>query len=75
MIVLIVNGAPQAGKTTFNEMLKDMADGEVKIYSSIDYVKMIAFTLGWDGIKDDKGRKLLSDLKTQIGRASCRERV
>lgn len=57
--VIILNGAPRAGKGTFAKVFKDIA-GKGSI---IDGVKQAAAALfGWDGVKDAKGRKLLSDL-------------
>ena len=37
--------------------------GRVIRYSSIDWIKQQALDLGWDGIKNAKGRQFLSDLK------------
>ena len=34
--------------------------------SSVDKVKEIARIAGWNGEKDDKGRKLLADLKAAL---------
>lgn len=65
--VVVVNGKPQAGKTTFQEMCikyldrTKMAHGH--IISSIDYIKDVYRQLGWDGNKTDKARKDLYDLK------------
>ena len=67
MIVLIINGAPQVGKDTFIINLKNHLFPHKSIfsYSSIDWVKKIAKeNFGWDGVKNNKSRKLLSDLKT-----------
>ncbi len=62
----IVNGFPQSGKDTFVDscisILKFSKIPTMKL-SSIDIVKNAALMLGWDGIKDNKGRKFLSDLK------------
>ena len=63
MIVLIVNGVPDAGKNTFAETLSKLCNGNLVSYSSIDWVKEKAYELGWDGIKDKKGRQLLNDIK------------
>ncbi len=63
MIVLIINGAPRSGKDTFINTLTMENPGKVIRYSSIDWIKQQALNLGWDGIKDDKGRQFLSDLK------------
>jgi hypothetical protein len=69
-IVLIVNGKPEVGKDTFSENIKDIFTTNVngrlifQNISTIDHIKQIAKRqFGWDGIKDDKGRRLLSDLK------------
>ena len=65
--VVIVNGKPGSGKTTFQNMCirhldrEDMAYGY--IHSSIDPIKKIYGKLGWDGKKTDKARKDLSILK------------
>lgn len=73
MRIFIVNGAPGSGKTTFENFVAGYIDDwyskgytEVRdclIFSTIDYVKEIATKCGWDGTKDDKSRKFLSDLK------------
>lgn len=64
MSVYIVNGAPGAGKTSFEEYVKTIMD---KFYcrtiSSIDFVKEIAKRCGWKGEKTPESRKFLSDLK------------
>jgi len=69
-IVLIVNGKPAVGKDTFSENIKDIFTKNVngrlifQNISTIDHIKQIAKRqFGWDGIKDSKGRRLLSDLK------------
>jgi hypothetical protein len=63
MIVFIINGAPRSGKDTFIELLREVTGKEVRAYSSIDWVKSKAYSLDWDGIKDTRGRKFLSDIK------------
>ena len=63
MIVFIINGAPRSGKDTFINILTGENLGKVIRYSSIDWIKQQALNLGWDGIKDAKGRQFLSDLK------------
>ena len=62
--VVIVNGKPGVGKTTFEEYCKDILG--IAYYnerSTIDKVKEIAHYCYWDGQKDLKSRKFLSDLK------------
>lgn len=64
--VVIVNGMPESGKTTMQimcrEFLKRHGWGCI-IKSSVEWVKEIALQCGWNGVKDDKNRKFLSDLK------------
>jgi hypothetical protein len=69
-IVLIVNGGPEAGKDVFTSQIKfhfaaDMYNNRLYNYmSTVDHIKEIALEkFDWDGIKDEKGRRLLSDLK------------
>lgn len=64
MKVYIVNGAPCSGKSLFEQNVLKLVPGY--IYSSIDPIKRLAETLGWDGKKDEKGRKLLADLKRTL---------
>lgn len=63
-LVFVLNGYPTCGKDTFIEILRKYK--KVDSYSAIDRVKEIALLCGWDGVKDDKGRKLLADLKTAL---------
>jgi hypothetical protein len=65
--VVIVNGKPEAGKTTFERAcvnyldICDFAYGH--IISTIAPIKDIYKQLGWNGKKTDKARKDLSTLK------------
>lgn len=65
--VIITNGVPGSGKTTFQEMCRQFLEAEQSAHyhnvSSIDYVKHIYGLLGWNGVKSDKARKDLSILK------------
>lgn len=63
--VVIINGNGGVGKDTFINALKIIARHRMTIwnYSSVDKIKEIAKMIGWDGNKDEKSRKLLSDLK------------
>jgi hypothetical protein len=66
LVKVIVNGRPESGKDTFVDFcVAHLALKGVhgKKGSSVDNVKEAAMILGWDGIKDEKGRKFLSDLK------------
>jgi hypothetical protein len=62
MKILVVNGKPLSGKDVFCQTIYEKR-GLVFPYSTIDEVKLLATQLGWDGVKDEKGRKFLSDLK------------
>jgi len=59
--VFVINGAGGVGKDT----LCELAAKHFKVYnvSSITPIKEIAAQCGWDGTKDDKARRFLSDLK------------
>lgn len=62
MKILIINGKGKSGKDEFVNQLEKYV--KVKRYSTIDNIKSIAQRyFYWDGEKDKKGRKLLSDLK------------
>ena len=64
MHIYIVNGAPGCGKTTFEQYVQEIIGGEdVRIFSTVDAIKIAAKYLGWDGTKTPKTRKFLSDLK------------
>lgn len=62
--VVIVNGKPGVGKTTFEKLARDiLGEAFCESRSTVDKVKEIAMHIGWNGVKDLKSRKLLSDLK------------
>ena len=60
--VIIINGAGGVGKDT----ICDLAAKHFKVrnISSVDPIKEIATFCGWTGVKDDRARKFLHDLKT-----------
>ena len=62
MKILIVNGKPRCGKSLFCQTAYEKR-GLVYSWSTIEEVKLLAQQLGWDGKKDEAGRKFLSDLK------------
>lgn len=71
MRIFIVNGTGGSGKTTFEKMVENIAkqnNYNIKIVSTIDYVKQIAKTIGWDGGKALNDRRFLSDLKDALTR-------
>ena len=59
--IFVTNGMARSGKDTFAALMNEFIP--TKKYSSIDYIKEIAKLCGWDGQKDEKSRKFLSDLK------------
>lgn len=62
--VVIVNGKPGVGKTTFENLARGiLGDAFCESRSTVDKVKELAVEIGWKGEKDLKTRKLLSDLK------------
>lgn len=73
--VVVINGMPGCGKTTFEQMCQDVCKSnfsegfqegrivQVAITSTVDFVKEIALNCGWDGSKTLENRKFLSDLK------------
>lgn len=64
MRIVVINGVGGAGKDLFVAFCASMLGADkVKNYSTVDYVKAVAAGIGWDGTKDDKNRKFLSDLK------------
>lgn len=65
--IIVINGAATVGKSTFISLCHEI-DPRVIETSTVDFVKEIALKAGWDGIKDQKGRKLLSDIKDALER-------
>ncbi len=64
MRVVMINGVGGAGKDLFVAFCASiLGPDKVKNYSTVDYVKAVAAQIGWDGTKDDKNRKFLSELK------------
>jgi dephospho-CoA kinase len=59
--VFVINGIAGSGKDTFVSMVGAIVP--TVNYSSVSKIKDAAKLLGWDGEKDDKSRKFLSDLK------------
>jgi hypothetical protein len=65
MKIIAFTGLAQSGKTTAANVIPG-----VKILSFADPVKQIALScFNWDGVKDEKGRKLLQVIGTECGRA------
>ena len=62
MKIIVINGRGGVGKDEFIKWCRE-ANNDIYSVSSVDYVKEIARLIGWNGEKDVKGRKFLSDLK------------
>lgn len=65
MIVILISGKAGVGKTTTASILKEefASQGkDVVIAPFAKGLKNVARSLGWDGKKDDAGRKLLIDI-------------
>lgn len=60
-IVIIINGTGGVGKDTLCELAAKQF--RVENISAIEPIKEIALKYGWNGEKDSKARKFLSDLK------------
>ena len=65
--VIVINGSGAVGKSTFISLCHEI-DPRVIETSTVDFVKEIALQAGWDGIKDQRGRRLLSDIKDALKR-------
>lgn len=66
-MIVGITGVAGSGKTTAAQVLVNQ--GWIK-YSFADELKRIAKDeFGWDGLKDEKGRRLLQVLGTEAGRA------
>lgn len=60
-LVILINGKGGSGKDTICQILNK--HHPVSIISTITKVKLAARLMGWNGGKEDKDRKFLSDLK------------
>lgn len=65
--VIVINGSGTVGKSTFVSLCHEI-DPRVIETSTVDFVKEIALQAGWDGNKDEAGRRFLSDLKDAMER-------
>ena len=67
MKIFIINGRGGCGKDTFVELCaKHVPKYMCLNVSTVDKVKEIAKFCGWEGGKEDKDRKFLSDLKALL---------
>ena len=60
--IIVINGSGTVGKSTFISLCHKI-DPSVIETSTVDFVKEIALQAGWNGIKNEAGRKFLSELK------------
>lgn len=65
MKVVVINGYPHSGKSTFVEYCQKESN-LVEEVSMVDYAKIIARQCGWKGEKAPDDRKFLSSLKDII---------
>jgi len=62
--VIIINGKPRSGKDTFVDLFTKMYNYRVKNFSSVDLIKdVIKKHFDWNGEKNHKSRKFISDIK------------
>jgi len=63
-VIVVINGGAGVGKDTFISFFgKYVPTAYIHI---ADFAKTIARSIGWNGRKDEKGRRLLSDIKVAI---------
>jgi len=71
-----IGGLLRAGKTTFAKYIAaEFKESEVSYCPFSQALKEFAFKLGWNGKKDEKGRRLLQLLGTEIGRDCINENI
>ena len=63
MKIVVVNGFPGCGKTTFENICQEILGPYCQSRSTVDKIKELAIAGGWDGDKTPRARKFLSDLK------------
>ena len=66
--IIVVNGMPGCGKTTFEEYCLKKLAPYADMLSTVTFVKEIAEKCGWNGEKTPKNRKFLSDLKDLLSK-------
>lgn len=62
MEVIVINGYPQSGKSTFVEFVKKWNKPTLEL-SMVDLTKKVAKTAGWNGEKEPADRRFLAHLK------------
>ena len=61
-MIIMLTGKAGCGKDTAYKIMKKYANKSIKRYAFADPLKNIAYEAGWDGIKDEKGRRFLVSL-------------
>ena len=65
--VIIINGTPRVGKDTFVNAISEYydVDESVNVFniSSVDPIKQMLISFGWDGTKTDKVRNIIAGIK------------
>lgn len=59
--IFVINGCAGVGKDSFVSMIQAVIPSFN--YSSVHYINEAAKILGWDGVKNERSRRFLSDLK------------
>lgn len=67
--IIVICGLATHGKSTAAKILKDFCVGsKLEVIPFAKALKEIAMRLGWDGVKDKKGRIILQHLGTEVCR-------
>ena len=65
-MIIMLTGKAGCGKDTAYKIMKKYATREISRFAFADHLKDIAYFAGWDGIKDEEGRKFLVSLGKAI---------
>jgi hypothetical protein len=69
-MIYLISGKAQHGKDTFAYLLQQKLPGKTVILHYADHVKAVCRQVyGWDGVKDEAGRKMLQEIGTDKIRA------
>lgn len=80
--IIGIGGNMKCGKTTAADMMADMLNQYLPEHYDFNHVqrrswatrlKEVAMDMGWDGEKDERGRRLLQHLGTEVGREYDRD--
>lgn len=63
--IIVINGISTSGKSTFVTLCHEINPKVIET-STVDFVKKVALYAGWNGKKDELGRKLLNNLKKSL---------